>query len=168
MTIIKTKWDLSGKLKNFPAFSKAMLAISTTIPGFYSFFADVADEMVRKAASAPDAPDFGEDWEEWLNENVDDLVADAIQERMKRVVKKNSSQATIFNSKKDIDLYIKNSPAFVTPASYDEASREAVRGELVDMMAGAMGSPDFGEDWGSWMNRNFAPLLAEAIERLES
>ncbi len=41
-------------------------------------FEEVEEELVKLIAAGDNSPDFGEDWSEWLNENIDELLREAI------------------------------------------------------------------------------------------
>jgi hypothetical protein len=75
---------------------------------------------------------------------------------------------TIFNNKKDIAAYLKSSPVVLeSKRAYEEddpGSFDEVEEELVSLISGSKGSPDFGEDWEEWLSNNLDELLTDAIE----
>lgn len=75
---------------------------------------------------------------------------------------------TIIATKKDIRAYIKQSPVVVeSKAAYEEDDPESfgeVEDELVSLIAGSKDSPEFGTDWGTWLQDNIEELLRDALE----
>lgn len=73
----------------------------------------------------------------------------------------------IVRTKRDIAAYVKAVPVVVeAKAAYEEdapGSFDEVETELVKLIAVADGSPDFGEDWGRWLEANVEELLQEAV-----
>ena len=74
---------------------------------------------------------------------------------------------TIIKTKKDILAYIKVSPIVIeAKTAYEEDGSDDfddIEEELVGLIAGAKGSPDFGDDWESWLKDNIDEMLRDAI-----
>ena len=71
----------------------------------------------------------------------------------------------IVNKRSDIVAYVKeNEQVRETKAAYedDEEFRE-VEKELVSLIQGADGHPEYGEDWTEWLEDNMDGLLSEAV-----
>ena len=77
------------------------------------------------------------------------------------------SPLTIIKTKQDIAAYIKKSPVVIAAKAAHEEDEpggfEEVEEELVSMIAGAQGAPEFGDDWGPWLTENIEELLTDAI-----
>jgi len=73
--IIKTKKDIAAYIEKCPAVIEAKVAYEGDEPGG---FEEVVKELTSLIAGSKEAPEFGEDWGPWLEENVDELLQDAI------------------------------------------------------------------------------------------
>lgn len=73
----------------------------------------------------------------------------------------------MISKKSDIRAYINQSPYFLESKSIFEEDEPGtfaeVEEELISLIAGSRGSPEFGEDWSHWLDENFKGLLQEAI-----
>lgn len=72
----------------------------------------------------------------------------------------------IFRTKKDIAAFVATAPEVVkTRGYYGEGNDyfKEIEAELVKLIAVGEGSPDFGEDWKTWLDANLDVLLEEAI-----
>lgn len=71
----------------------------------------------------------------------------------------------IISTKKNIADYIEKSPSYIEAEDEyeDDEDFEGVMDELVSLIAGHRDGPEFGEDWGTWLEENFDDLLEEAI-----
>ena len=75
-TIFKTKKDIAEFLKQSPMVAEAKRDFEEgEEPGAFDL---VEDELVSLIAGAKEAPDFGEDWTTWLEDNLDELIDEAI------------------------------------------------------------------------------------------
>jgi hypothetical protein len=76
MTIIATKRDIRAYVRQVPAVRDSRTAYEEDDPGSFD---EVEDELVSLIAGAKDGPEFGTDWEPWLQDNIDELLRDAIE-----------------------------------------------------------------------------------------
>jgi len=72
-TIFKTKRDIAEFLKQ-----SSVVAVERDNWEGHESFKEVEEELVSLIAGAKDSPDFGEDWGEWLEENIDELLGEAV------------------------------------------------------------------------------------------
>lgn len=71
----------------------------------------------------------------------------------------------IIKTRKDLAAYVKTSPAVVeAKKAYDhEEDWKEVEKELVQVLNGMQGCPDYGEDWGAWLEDNIDEAIEEAV-----
>jgi hypothetical protein len=72
--IIRNKKDIAAYIASCPVVLESKRAYEEDDPGS---FAEVEAELVKLIASES-VPDFGEDWEEWLSDNIEELLQEAI------------------------------------------------------------------------------------------
>lgn len=69
--VIRTKKDLATYVSTSPV-------VLETKKAYEDGFDEVEEELVKQLAVGEGSPDFGDDWEEWLADNIDELLGEAI------------------------------------------------------------------------------------------
>jgi len=75
MTIFNNKKDIAAYVKASPEVLESKRAYEEDDPGGFD---EVEEKLVSLISGSKGSPDFGEDWEEWLSNNFDELLQDAI------------------------------------------------------------------------------------------
>jgi hypothetical protein len=70
----------------------------------------------------------------------------------------------IIKTRKDIADYVEKSPAFLEMKEEFGDEAEDIKMHAVSLIAGDMDTcPEFGEDWGTWLEENVEEMVQEAV-----
>ena len=74
--IFKTKKDIAAWLTTSPEVVECKDSYEEV--GDAGTFDEVAKTLVGLIAAGESSPDFGEDWEQWLEDNIEELLQEAV------------------------------------------------------------------------------------------
>ena len=75
MLIMKTKKDIATYISTSPPVLESKKAYEEDES---EGFEEVTTELAKLLICGEGSPDFGEDWEEWLEDNIEEMLGEAI------------------------------------------------------------------------------------------
>jgi hypothetical protein len=71
--IVKTRKDIRHYVENSPEVLESKSAYDDDVE-----WKEIEDELVKVIMTTDGCPEFGEDWAEWLDDNIDEMLQEAI------------------------------------------------------------------------------------------